>query len=38
MSDFDRVIERRGTHATQMGLDGQAFGHHGGRRHSDVGR
>ncbi len=38
MFDFDRVIDRRGTHASKWDNDGQAFGDHGSGRHSDVGR
>ena len=38
MSDFDRIIERRGTHATKWDHDRKTVGHHGRRRHPDVGR
>ena len=30
MFDFDRVIERRGTHASEMGQHGAAVGHRSG--------
>ncbi len=38
MFDFDRVIERRGTHAVQVGHDGPALGHRCAGRDPDVGR
>ena len=38
MPDFDRVIERRGTHASKWDMMAKLSGIHGGGRHPDVGR